>query len=183
LEPGYDIPADGGYYLMGTRYEGADFVFFGFNNTYDQTLTDDLAAFPTFADFPYFQVTTFPGQIPDIETGGLFTDEFVTLSHALNVNQIPTSTKDVLADIDASLSIYPNPASETLTADVVLKDETSVLTYRITDATGRLIFTSSLEKVTTDKSEFNITQLTAGQYFMTIQTDNGIRTETFSVNK
>ena len=183
LTAGYQIPADGGYYLVGTRYEGADLVFFGFNNTYDHTVVDELALFPTFADFPYFQVSTFPGQVPDIESGGLFTDFFGTLSQALYVNQIPTSTENVLSDIDAQMNIYPNPVSEVLTVDVILADATAQLAYKITDATGRLIFNTQVQNVTTDKAEFNVSQLPAGQYFLTIQTDKGIRTETFSVNR
>jgi len=183
LEPGYAIPADGGRYLVGTRYEGADFVFFGFYDNYDHTVTDNLAAFPTFADFPYFQVSTFPGQIPDIESGGLFADFFGTTSTALFVNDQTISTKDVLAEADASINLYPNPTSNLLTAEVELAEQSNNLTYKITDAQGRLIFNTSIQNVTADKAEFNVAQLPAGQYYMTIYTDKGIQTKAFTVNR
>ncbi len=183
LEPGYEIPADGGYYLVGTRYEGADFVFFGFYDDYDHTIINDLAAFPTAADFPYFQVTTFPGQVPDIESGGLFTGFFGTTSTALFVNGPTISTKEILAEIDANLSLYPNPVADRLIAEVELAEQSNSMIYKITDASGRLIFTTQVDNVLTDKAEFNVAQLPAGQYYMTIQTDKGIRTEAFSVNR
>ena len=184
LTQGYEIPDDGGYYLVGTRYEGPDFVFFGFNNNYDHTITDELALFPTVADFPYLQVTTFPGQIPDLEAdGGLFTDFFGTLSQAMYINGEPVSTKDVLSEIDAVLDVYPNPASELLTSEVTLSEKTAQLTYRITDVQGRLVYSTQVQNVTTDQAQFNVSQLPAGQYFLTIQTDKGTRTELFSVNR
>jgi len=184
LTQGYQVPDDGGYYLVGTRYEGPDLVFFGFYNNYDHTITDELALFPTIADFPYLQVTTFPGQIPDLEAdGGLFTDFFGTLSQAMYVNGAPVSTKDVLSEIDAQINIYPNPVAELLTSEVTLSESTPQLTYKITDATGRLIYNTQVQNVTTDKAQFNVSQLPVGQYFLTIQTDKGIRTELFSVNR
>ncbi len=185
LTEGHALTDDGGYYLLGTRYEGADLVFFGFNNNYDHTITDELALFPTVADFPYLQVTTFPGQVPDLENdGGLFTDFFGTLSQALFVSgPLTVSAKDVLSEIDAELNVYPNPVAELLTSELRLNESTAQLTYKITDATGRLIYTTQVQNVTTDKAQFDVSQLPAGQYFLTIQTDKGIRTEQFSVNR
>ncbi len=185
LTPGHPLTDDGGYYLVGTRYEGADLVFFGFNNNYDHTITDELALFPTVADFPYLQCNTFPGQLPDLENaGGLFTDFFGTLSQALFVSgPLTVSTKDVLSEIDVDLNIYPNPVAEMLTSELELKEATTQLTYKITDATGRLVYNTQVQNVTTDKAQFDVSQLPAGQYFLTIQTDKGIRTETFSVNR
>ncbi len=186
LTPGYQIPDDGGYYIVGTRYEGADLVFFGFNNTYDHTVVDQLNLFQTVADFPYLQCNTFPGQVPDLENaGGLFTDFFGTLSQAMFVgpNVTITSDEDVLSEIDAQMNLYPNPASELLTVDVTLTEATDKMVYKITDATGRLISNVQVKNVTTDKAQFNVSQLPVGQYFLTIQTDKGIRTESFNVSR
>jgi len=183
LTPGYEIPEDSSYYLVGTRYEGADLVFFGFNNTYDHTVVDELALFPTFADFPYFQVSTFPGQIPDIETGGLFADFFGTLSQGMYVGPIDGVSTQDLTEIDAQMNLYPNPVSEVLTVEVTLAEATGRMVYQITDASGRFITSSQVQNVTTDKAEFNVSKLTTGQYFLTIQTDKGTRTQTFSVNR
>ncbi len=185
LTPGYEITEDNGYYLVGTRYEGADLVFFGFNDTYDHTITNELALFPTVADFPYLQVTTFPGQVPDLEgDGGLFTDFFGTLSQAMYVNSLTTdAANDVLSELDAEINIYPNPVAERLTSEVKLSESTTQLIYKITDATGRLVYTTQVQNVTTDKAQFDLSQLPVGQYFLTIQTDKGIRTEMFTVNR
>ncbi len=184
LTPGYPIPEDGGYYLVGTRYEGADFVFFGFNNGYDHTITDELALFPTVADFPYLQVTTFPGQIPDLEgDGGLFTDFFGTLSQAMYVGQINIggAANDIL--IDAKLNLFPNPVADLLNAEVTLSEQADELIYKITDVNGKLIYTTNVQNVTTDKAQFDVSQLPIGQYFLNIQTENGIRTEAFNVSR
>jgi len=40
-----------------------------------------------------------------------------------------------------------------------------------------------VQNVITDKAQFDVTQLPTGQYFLTIQTDKGIRTEMFHVNR
>jgi len=183
LDPGYNVPNAGRTYLVGTRYEGPDFVFFGFNDNYDHTLTNELATFPTFADFPYFQVTTFDGQLPDIENGGLFTDFFGSSTTVLFANETTISTKEILSESDASINLYPNPASDILTAEVELAEQSNNLTYKITDAQGRLVFSTSIQNVTADKTEFKVTQLPAGQYYMTIYTDKVIQTKTFTINR
>lgn len=179
LEGKYSIPEDGMTFIVGLRYEGDEEVFFGVDEVYDQTaFVENLAQ--TDVDLPYFWVSAWVDDVPDLDNTFVFTDFWGSLSTALIINEDGSNvTVEELAN--ASIQIFPNPVSDRFTAEVDLGEMSSYLEYSIRDVSGRLLFSSKKENLRHDKSEFDASSLPAGQYFLTIKTDKGSSSKTFSV--
>ena len=179
FEEGYEIPLDDMDFFVGVRYEGAELVFFGFDENYDQTqytnnfVTSDL-------QLPYIGVQTWDNNVPNVSSQFLFTDFFGSSSAALIINQIGTPTNETVSEV-ASVNIFPNPATKGFTAEVELPEISSFVEYDIRDAAGRLIYTERKDNVSYDKAEFDATTLAAGQYFLVVRTEKGTTSQAFSV--
>ncbi|CAD7811521.1 hypothetical protein CHRY9390_02370 [Chryseobacterium aquaeductus] len=76
-------------------------------------------------------------------------------------------------DFTSSLSIYPNPA----THSIFIKSKEKVKSAEIIDASGRLI-----SRVLNPNEEINIQQLSKGNYFLKIETENKKSTLKFIKN-
>jgi hypothetical protein len=131
-------------------------------------------------DIPYIVSSVSVDGIPDFAAAGIFNDVNDHLSTAVYVNAI-TSRVNTLADIEANIELYPNPADHTLNANVTLDEITSRLEYSITDMQGRQIFYVEKSNIKEDVNQFNIGQLPVGIYNLNITTDKGIKTERFNV--
>ena len=83
-------------------------------------------------------------------------------------NPSPTSVESVQKNID--FNIYPNPASRQL--NINCQDD--IKSMKIIDLTGRTI-----QQWDDHKSVVDISSLNAGMYFLQIQTERGIGTESF----
>jgi hypothetical protein len=179
FEEGYEIPLDDMDFFMGVRYEGAELVFFGFDENYDQTqftnnfVTSDL-------ELPYIGVNAWDNNIPDVTGGFLFSNFFGSSAAALIINQIGTPTNETAGEV-AAVNIFPNPATERFIAEVELPEISSFVEYDIRDAAGRLIFSQRKDNVSYDKAEFDATTLAAGQYFLVVRTEKGTTSQSFSV--
>lgn len=182
LDAGYVIPEDGRTYFVGTQYGGDLTVSFGFNSNYSFALANNLLLFDSDADFPYLQSTSQVGNAADFEGVGLFTDFFATTSTAMYISPTGVFTSN-LSDAEAKVLLFPNPASEVITASITLDEQTATLVYTITDMQGRQIFSVEKSDVKEDTSEFNVEQLPAGIYNLNITTDKGIKTERFNVQR
>jgi hypothetical protein len=181
LEGTYSIPEDGMTFIVGLRYEGDEEVFFGVDEVYDQTaFVENLAQ--TDADLPYFWVSNWVDDVPDLDNTFVFTDFWGSLSTALIINEDGSnSTAEELAG--ASINIYPNPVSSHFTAAVDLGEMSQQLGYSIRDAAGRLLFSVKKENLRLDKAEFDASSLPAGQYFLTVTTEKGSISKPFSVQR
>lgn len=84
-----------------------------------------------------------------------------------------------IGDVQASLNVvtYPNPATEM----AYVTAESTIRSYEMVDALGRKIMAQ--ENVNADILELNVSNLTAGVYFITVTTDRGIATQRFTVAK
>ncbi|MFT4667169.1 MAG: hypothetical protein ACI9XB_004137 [Gammaproteobacteria bacterium] len=185
LDPSYVIPSDGNVYFVGLEYSGPLGVEFGFNDDYSFGLLNNLNLLNTDADPPYLLSTMQIDGLVDFEDLGVFGDGAggivdATATTAMYINGINTAVT-VLDDNEASIALYPNPASQQLNTIVELDEQTSKLTYSIMDMQGRQIFYVEKFNVTKDQNEFNVEQLPAGVYNMNITTDKGIKTERFNV--
>lgn len=179
FEEGYEIPLDDMDFFLGVRYEGAQLVFFGFDENYDQTqytnnfVTSDI-------QLPYIGVQTWDNNVPNVSSGFLFTGFRGSSSAALIINQIGTPTNETVSGV-ASVNIFPNPATKGFTAEVELPEISSFVEYDIRDAVGRLIYRERKDNVSYDKAEFDATTLAAGQYFLVVRTEKGTTSQAFSV--
>jgi hypothetical protein len=186
FEPSYIIPEDNKVYVVGVRYQGADLVFFGFDENYDLTefinvkgATEDF----TDADWPYIGINGWTDIQPDVDAGFLFTGLRASVSQALYVNKIETSVEDrKLGAETLQIKLFPNPANDYLVADVKLNAPTSYLEYHIFDANGRMLFSARNSGIAEDMATFNVSALPSGQYYLTVRTEQGHRSVPFIVN-
>ncbi|MBK9013683.1 MAG: T9SS type A sorting domain-containing protein [Saprospiraceae bacterium] len=185
FEPGgYVIPANNKKYFVGARYEGASLVYFGFDDGYDQTVAfeNGLLDVNDQFNYPYNVVSAWTtSQTPDLENGGLFTDVAGSIVMALFLTPY-TSPSIEVAPSNVAVTLSPNPANSQLVVESKLKSVTGGITYTIRDNAGRMVYNSSKTLNTDyDKVSFDVSQYAAGQYFIVVTTDQGIKAERFTV--
>ena len=183
---GYQIPDDNKRYFVGVRYENSnsvDRVFFGFDEGYDQTANIDiLGALTSDIEVPYWGINAWvSGGVPDFENGFRFTDFWGSLATGLIINTFESPSIEV-APSNVAVALSPNPANSQLVVESKLKSVTGGITYTIRDNAGRMVYNSSKTLNTDyDKVSFDVSQYAAGQYFIVVTTDQGIKAERFTV--
>ena len=182
-EPGYTIAGDGARYVIGTRYDGTDLVFFGFDEgaSLDQYINGVVGPGGTYNDamLPYSQSTSFGSFGADFDAIGLFTDNWYCSSTALYVNPLITNTDD-LSEAEADILLAPNPTSDILRLDIELANQSnSEIQYRIVDALGRTLFSDVTTGLFKDSKTFDVGSLSAGRYEVIITADDGTTSRAF----
>jgi hypothetical protein len=181
---GVEIDGPDKTYFIGTRYEGAETVFFGFDSNADNQLAIDRdTLIGSTADFPYLQVTAFADILPDITNAGLFTEFGLATATGLLLRDGVTDSANE-EDIVTEFSVFPNPATNLVNVEIELEELQSEVTYNVVDAKGSLVFTAQREMAgLTDKASFNVSALPAGQYFLVVKTENGAQSKAFTVQR
>jgi hypothetical protein len=82
----------------------------------------------------------------------------------LGVNHVKTN--------DALVNLYPNPATDIVTATIKLKEKASTVTYNVIDITGKSQKMITHSNVVDDKITFSTSAFAAGTYFLVINADN-----------
>lgn len=177
FEEGLAVSGDGATYFVGTRYEGSDLVYFGFDENFDQTLYSTYLA-QSDLELPYIGVTAWVNNVPDVDNGFIFSGFFGSAATGV-ILASPNAAEDVAIVND--MSVFPNPTSDRLTVEVELPELTSSLEYKIRSAGGKLVRYESRSNVNYDKAVFDVTDLPAGQYFLILKTDNGSTARAFTV--
>ncbi|MBK8566152.1 MAG: T9SS type A sorting domain-containing protein [Saprospiraceae bacterium] len=181
------IPGDNKQYVLGIRYRGAINSFIGFDEGYDHTayLDDQNAVigFTNDIELPYFLISAWDDNLnlPDLASYGLFTDNAASLAAALYVNEYESSTQDLNKTM-VNITMSPNPTSNVLTVESQFANSTKYVTYLLRDNMGRLVASQQRDLNSNyDKTTFDVSQLTAGQYFVIVQTEEGFKGEWFTV--
>ncbi|NJL76861.1 MAG: T9SS type A sorting domain-containing protein [Saprospiraceae bacterium] len=174
--------------MVGIRYRGEGIFRFGFDANKDAATYNQLEQLNgtfTELDLPYLGINEWVDDIiPNVDAGFTFTGLSSSLCVAVFVNEIETSTKDLLTANEFKMEIYPNPVSDELTTSLTLTERSTFVEYEITDATGRRIFNQRKNgALEFDKALFNVTALPAGQYFFTVRTEQGYTTQPFTVKR
>ncbi|RMD99508.1 MAG: T9SS C-terminal target domain-containing protein, partial [Bacteroidetes bacterium] len=177
FEEGLAVSGDGATYFVGTRYEGSELVFMGFDENFDQTLWSTFIA-QSDLELPYIGVQGWVNNIPDVDNGFIFTGFFGSAATAVIVNSA-NSAEDV--EIVSNMSMFPNPTSDRLTVEVELPELTSTLEYKIQSASGIVVRQEKRSNVNYDKADFDVSDLPSGQYFLILKTDNGSAARAFTV--
>ncbi len=187
FEGSYTVVDDEVNIFIGTRFEGSELVYFGFDENIDLTQYNDQALFTTEMGFPYVQTSSW-----DADTGvpsdfGLFNNgmggTFLGgLSTALYVTPMANNTQEPLLE-DIAVNIYPNPATDRFTTEVELPSVSKFIEYTVRDVAGRQLFTARKDNVQMDKAVFNVSALPAGQYYLMVRTENGVATYPVSVQR
>ncbi len=169
--------------IVGVRYQGAELVYFGFDENYDQTVYTNYLAQSDF-DLPYVGINAWDNLVPNIESGFLFTGFRGAVSTALYVTAPEPSSSVEKAPITTSVSLSPNPAANLLNVETELVNNTKTIEYTIRDIAGRRVL--SVERNvngTFDKAQFNVSSLPSGQYFLNLRTKDGSTSSKFTVTR
>jgi hypothetical protein len=100
----------------------------------------------------------------------------------LNFAQLLISTESV-ALTDNALTVFPNPATEFITASIELEEMTANAEIAIYNVSGQVMETRNLSNVQNEQVSFNLNGYTSGTYFMSIVTDAGHTIKRFIVSK
>lgn len=181
-EPGYLVDEDDAKFFVGVRYQGAELVYFGFDENYDQTVYTNYLAQQDL-DLSYIGINSWDNLVPNIESGFLFTGFRGSAATALYISQVASSNTEK-APIAASVSLFPNPTSSILTVETDLLNNTRTVEYTIRDVSGRMVFSTEKDvNGTYDKAQFDVSRLAAGQYFLTLKTAAGSTSRPFAVKR
>jgi len=84
-----------------------------------------------------------------------------------------------IGDVQANMKVvtYPNPTTEM----AYVSTEGAIRSYEMVDAMGRKVMAQ--ENVNADILELNVSNLSAGIYFITVTTDKGVATQRLNVTK
>ncbi|MFT6150393.1 MAG: hypothetical protein ACJAUH_003098, partial [Saprospiraceae bacterium] len=172
---------DNSHYLVTVRYSatGTEDMFLlmsGAENYSGADFAAGLSNAPRYGGFldignsgDYNYITNFNGNpTPAV---GLLTSTVFT-----------TSTADRQLDAN-SLIVFPNPATEFVTATLDLKETAENARITIYNVHGQVIETRNLSNVRNEQVQFNLDNYTSGTYLMSIDTDFGHTIKRFIVKK
>ncbi len=108
-----------------------------------------------------------------------------TTGEVLNANQnslYPLGSSDLVKSNKLSITAYPNPVSDQLSLDMDLNIDLHNASYTVSDISGRVISSKELGNVAegmVHTYKVNTSNLTAGSYFVTINSDEGTYSSQF----
>jgi len=98
----------------------------------------------------------------------------------LNTNDVLGPQSSVSNIISQSqFNLFPNPAKDLLNVDLNLTETAENATVTMFDINGRIIEQLNYSNVKQQNIQFNVANLSAGFYFVRIQTENGVQTKEF----
>lgn len=174
---GNDIPLeDNTFYLAIVQYinsaDDQDFAIlvsraYDYNaSTFAYQVAETAARYPVVLNVG-------PEPSPDYSTTGFGreTIPMVRMSIGSTVN-----SSEVLSDAN-KVKVYPNPTNNDINLEVELVNTSSKVQISIIDGTGRIIQRNAYNNFKAGKFNYDLSNLTAGMYFIRILTDEGLRTE------
>lgn len=99
-------------------------------------------------------------------------------SIALYISPVAVAVQEVNNVVSANVNVYPNPAKTVLNVKVEM-DAASDLRYIMTDASGRVVRMNTSKNIQTETVSFDVEQLSAGVYFISVLTNKGVSTHRF----
>ncbi len=171
----------GGYLLMEVNKstEGCDMVVCSDTIMLSGTLQineicgEDLETGDSFVIFEGSVIEgSFDSLVPSTPGNGLIWDLSALNSDGIiSVAESSEKSTGAIADL-AEVNIYPNPVTDLVYISIRNKSELKKID--VLDVNGRIVI--SLKDVKTDIREIDMSDLSAGSYFINIQTDEGVNT-------
>jgi hypothetical protein len=172
---------------VGTAYRcawyGADELNYSINAA---ILADMKPRHPAPARIAQANSTTFVSATNDWNWIGFGADLTPSIRLVLggNLNPFDTTIVNPVAtgdfeDIEATMELYPNPATEELNLRLSFGQETSIATYIFTNINGQVLDVVNRKNLKEEIYSYDISRLPAGVYFVTVKTDKGLRTQRF----
>lgn len=184
---GYTIPDNDKFYLVGTRYQGSESVFFGVEDNINYLA---FGSYPGGSgiqlvpdiDLPYLQTGTFTNDIADAL--GFFTDGYMATSIALYTSNLPSTvtTNDINLAV-ADMELYPNPTNREITVDINYNQDADLIKYQIMDGLGKMVRINANVDKRQEQIQVNVSDLENGVYHFGIYTTKGIKYTKFTVAK
>jgi hypothetical protein len=146
---------------------------------YVRAVGDTLSVAPRFA---------FSGDESFISYGTVVNSDQLYLGGFGGINAvIRLNTNDILAPHSAinniisqsQFNLFPNPAKDLLNVDLNLSETAENATVTMFDINGRIIEQLNYSNVKQQNIQFNVANLSAGFYFVRIQSENGVQTKEF----
>ncbi len=90
----------------------------------------------------------------------------------------PIAITKLPSTLDGTLAVYPNPATDLLQVEIQLENAADVQ-YIITDMTGRVVYLNQSANINQEVVSVDVSNLAAGVYMVSAQTDKGVTTRRF----
>ena len=113
-----------------------------------------------------FNLDAYAGQNVYIAIQCVSDDQFALFVDDFKVTATALSTSDFFSQ---NISMYPNPANGIVT--LTSKNATAINSVQVTDLNGRIV--KSFEANGVSETKINVSDLTAGMYFVSVKTDAG----------
>ena len=84
---------------------------------------------------------------------------------------------------DLNVKIFPNPASDRLIVDLILDNNSEVVSFNLTNIDGKVLMTEKAYNIKNDKVELNISQVPSGVYMLNVLTEDGFINKKVVVSK
>lgn len=92
---------------------------------------------------------------------------------------ITVNVAQVQNELNATMELFPNPASNSINLKVSFEEESGNVSYIITAMNGQIINMISRQNVTEEVYTLDVSELPQGAYFITVRSDNGVQTKRF----
>lgn len=167
----YVVPGNDKKYLVGIRYDGPEWVFFGFDENYDQTAFVEHQ-YSTDLDLPHFVVTSWDNGLPLVDDGFTFLDFYAPVGIALTVEGVASSQKT--NPTITSISLFPNPATDFLRVQTTGEIPMQQVTIQVYNMLGELALRFEYNNPDfANGLQLSVSELENGFYILKI--DNGER--------
>ncbi|MBK8492773.1 MAG: T9SS type A sorting domain-containing protein [Saprospirales bacterium] len=85
--------------------------------------------------------------------------------------------------LNGNLTVFPNPSNKEVTLDMDFNETMQDVTIQLFDLTGKLMETRTMENVKQQQASFNVSTLANGNYIFKVTTEQGTRSERFTVQR
>lgn len=131
---------------------------------------------------PYFELPSTVIKVVDGWFPGGYQDNYITVISRLRLegNAVDVNELELAPD---QFTIFPNPANQRLQVNYQLKAASELVQLRLTTTEGRLLDRKIFENSSAENFEWNVQQLPSGQYWLHIQSAEGVATRKVIVQR
>lgn len=139
------------------------------NGTYAYFVTTDINGGPT---YPYYIGTTYYGEVIAENNSTSTQVDFPTSGvETVDPENLPTSLNSVKSNLN--ISFFPNPANDQV--NIIINDAINIQMVSIVNQEGRII--SNTYGNGENELTIDVSKLSAGTYFITVQSPKGMQTQ------
>jgi len=127
--------------------------------------------------------------------GGDFDQELGSINYDRNLPNQPwiemqiletsctVSTEEISPEVNNSIEVFPNPASNVLLIDVDFAQVSKKVSFELIDLTGQLVQRLTKDQVKKERFTLSVAELPAGVYTLNARSDNGFAAKKIVITK